>query len=126
MMNKSAACGRRQFLKGAALLAAGVPFYVPGKLLGRDGAVPPSEKIILGALGIGGRGGDVLRVFMSNPDVRFVAICDTRKQRREELKNMADQFYNNTDCAMYRDMHEFYAEQTKMDAVLIEIGRAHV
>ena len=122
MLNQSATCNRRQLLKGTALLAAGLPFYVPGHLLGKDGAVPPSEKIILGALGIGGRGSDVLRVFMEQPDVRFVAICDTRKNRREELKNMADQFYNNKDCAMYRDMHEFYAEQTKMDAVLIATG----
>lgn len=114
---------RRQFLKGAAALAAAaVPFYIPGKILGKDGAVPPSEQILLGALGIGRRGAHDLNVFMSNPDVRFISICDARRERREACKKMADDKYGNSDCTMYRDMHEFYAEQPQMDAVLIATG----
>jgi hypothetical protein len=69
---------RRQFLKNVALSASAVaaPFYVPGKLLGLDGAVPPSEQVILGALGIGPPRNDDLTVFLKQPDVRFLSICD--------------------------------------------------
>jgi predicted dehydrogenase len=35
---------------------------------------------------------------------------------------MADDFYKNNDCTMFRDMHEFYAENPAMDAVLIATG----
>ena len=111
-------------MKGAVALgaAAAVPFYVPGRLLGLDGATPPSEQILLGALGIGARGQGVLDVFLQNPDVRFVSICDIRRARREFVKNMADTRNNNKDCTMFRDMHEFYAENPSMDAVLIATG----
>ena len=105
-----------------ALGAAAVPFYVPGRLLGLDGATPPSEMILLGALGIGARGNEDLGVFLRNKDVRFVSICDVRKERREAVKARADEFYSNKDCTMFRDMHEFYAENPAMDAVLIATG----
>lgn len=67
---------------GAVLLT---PSFVPSSVLGKDGAVAPSERIVLGALGIGGRGTGDLHCFMANPDVQFVAICDIRKAsvRRE-------------------------------------------
>jgi len=49
---------RRQFLKGAAVAGGLVaaPWIVPASALGRDGAVPPSERIVVGAIGIGNRG----------------------------------------------------------------------
>ena len=113
---------RRSFLKGVAALSASVPFYIPGKVLGKDGAVPPSEQIVLGALGIGGRGWGDLHNFVDNPDVRFMSICDIQKARRERAKDYADKKYGNSDCTMYRDMFEFYDSQPQMDAVLIATG----
>jgi len=115
---------RRQFLKSAALSTAAVtmPFYVPGKLLGRDGAVPPSEQVILGALGIGRRGPEVLRAFLRQPDVRFLSICDIRRERREAIKRMVDEMYGGNDTTMFRDMFEFYESNPQMDAVLIATG----
>jgi predicted dehydrogenase len=123
----SALHNRRQFLKrslkaAAVCSAAAVPFYVPSKLLGKDGAVPPSEQIILGALGIGSRGGGDLQIFLNNPDVRFLSICDVRKQRRLDIKAMADKKYGGNDCTMFSNMFEFYAENPQMDAVLIATG----
>jgi len=115
---------RRQFFKSAALAttAVALPFYVPGKLLGRDGAVPPSEQVILGALGIGGRGLEVLRVFLRQPDVRFLSICDVRRERRESIKRMVDEMYGSNDTTMFRDMFEFYEANPQMDAALISTG----
>jgi predicted dehydrogenase len=115
---------RRQFLKRTALstglLAA--PLIIPATVLGRDGAVPPSERIVLGGIGLGGRGTGVLNWMMPERDVQFVAICDPKRSQREAVKRMVDNRYGNQDCAMYRDIRVFLAERTDIDAVLIATG----
>jgi hypothetical protein len=114
---------RRRFLQTAmqagALLVA--PQVVRGAVLGRDGGVAPSERIVLGGIGIGGRGTYVLGCFLEEPDVRFVAICDVKAERRQAIKKKADTKYGNQDCAMYRDLHELLA-RGDIDAVLIATG----
>ena len=57
MSNHAVSHKRRHFLKTTLTLGAAVaaPTFLPSRLLGRDGAVPPSEKIILGGIGIGNR-----------------------------------------------------------------------
>ncbi|MCX6897780.1 MAG: Gfo/Idh/MocA family oxidoreductase [Verrucomicrobia bacterium] len=111
---------RRQFLKAAALLAA--PNVIPASALGRDGAVAPSERIVMGGIGIGGRGTHDLGWMIGEPDVQFVAICEVQKKRREAAKNTIDKRYGNTDCAVYGDIRQFLAERTDVDAVLIATG----
>jgi len=114
---------RRRFLKTAvqagALLVA--PQVVRGAVLGRDGGVAPSERIVLGAIGIGGRGTYVLGCFMEEPDLQFVAICDVKAERRKAIKEKADNKYGNHDCATYRDLRELLA-RSDIDAVLIATG----
>ncbi|MBN1444034.1 MAG: Gfo/Idh/MocA family oxidoreductase, partial [Planctomycetes bacterium] len=77
--------------------------------------------IVLGAIGIGGRGQHVLSCFLGNPEVQFVAICDIRAERRQAIKNMADNHHGNKDCATYRDFFDLLARQD-IDAVLIATG----
>jgi hypothetical protein len=115
---------RRQFLKRAVIAggAVAVPCLVPASALGLNGAVPPSERIILGGMGVGGRGSGVLNWMLPEKDVQFVAICDAKKSQREAVKRMADNKYGNKDCAMYRDMREFLATRTDIDALLIATG----
>lgn len=114
---------RRGFLKTAlqasALLAA--PQVVSAATLGRDGGVAPSERIILGAIGIGNRGSYDLGCFLREPDVQFVAICEVKEVRRQAVKKMADSRYGNNDCRMYRDLRELLA-RSDIDAVLIATG----
>jgi len=114
---------RRQFLKTAlqagALLA--VPQVIPSTVLGKDGGVAPSERIVLGGIGIGGRGTYDLGCFLEEPDVQFVAVCDVKAARREAIKKKADNKYGNQDCATYRDMRELLA-RSDIDAVLIATG----
>ncbi|MCX6883783.1 MAG: Gfo/Idh/MocA family oxidoreductase [Verrucomicrobia bacterium] len=114
---------RRSFLSTAAKASAVImaPMIVPGRVLGRDGGVAPSNRIVMGGIGIGNRGGYVLSCFLPLPDVQFVAICDIKAKRRESVKKMADGQYNNNDCMMYRDLHELLA-RTDIDAVLIATG----
>lgn len=114
---------RREFLARslAASASAAAPWLIPARALGRDGTIPPSNRITLGAIGIGPRGGYVLRAMLGEADVQFVAICDVRADRREGVKSLADSRYRNKDCAMYRDMRELLARQD-IDAVLIATG----
>jgi len=127
-MNKSnpsqTAVTRRNFLKRTAAAASGaiaVPYFIPARALGRDGNVAPSNRIVLGAIGIGNRGTYVLECFVHEPGVQFVAICDVKESRRQAVKKKADEQYGNQDCAMYRDLRELLA-RPDIDAVLIATG----
>jgi predicted dehydrogenase len=114
---------RRRFLKAAAQAGAvlALPQVIPGTALGRSGSVAPSERIVLGGIGIGSRGGYDLGCFLHEPDVQFVAVCDVKAARRKAVKEMADTKYGNSDCATYVDLRELLA-RSDIDAVLIATG----
>jgi len=118
------ALNRRQFLKRAAAVggAMAVPCIIPASALGRGGAVAPSERIIMGGIGIGRRGSHDLRWVLGETDVQFVATCDVWRERREAAKKMVDDKYGNADCVVYRDLRQFLAERTDIDALLITTG----
>ncbi len=115
---------RRDFLRRVAVgsSAALAPLIIPASVLGRNGAIPPSEKIVLGGIGIGGRGTHDLNWMMAEKDVQFVAVCDAQKSRREAVKKLVDGKYGNTDCAVFGDIHEFLEKRKDIDAVLIATG----
>src|SRR5438046_6823668 len=83
---------RRSFLKTAlqasAVLAA--PQIVRGAALGKNGGVAASERIVLGAIGVGNRGTYDLGCFLEEKDVQFVAVCDIKEARRAAIKKKAD------------------------------------
>jgi len=72
MTRPKVSISRRAFLGRTAAWAA-APYFVPATALGRGGKVAPSERIILGGLGVGNRGSYVLRWMMQEKDVQFVA-----------------------------------------------------
>jgi len=117
---KTQAVTRRKFLATAGLAFAG-PYIVPSNVLGRAGSVAPSNRIVLGGIGIGHRGRIVLSSMLEEPDVRFVAVSDVQASRRERVKKMVDAKYENKDCVMYRDMFEVL-DRDDIDAVLIATG----
>jgi len=75
---------------------------VPGRVLGRDGGVAPSNRVVMGGFGIGRRGGGDLEVLLHEPDVQFIAIADVRASGEGGQGN-GRQKNGNQDCAMYRD-----------------------
>jgi predicted dehydrogenase len=123
MSDRSSAFPRRQFLKTAAQASAILmaPHVIPGAALGKDGAVAPSERIVLGAIGIGNRGSGDLKILMDQPDVQFVAVAESRAIRREAVIAMAYEHYGKKDCTTYRDLRELLA-RPDIDAVLIATG----
>ena len=112
---------RRRFLRTAVGTAVAAPLVIPSSALGRDGAVAPSETIILGGIGIRNRGGYVLSTMLPLPDVRFAAIADVRADRRTAVKAMADQQNGDERCDTYRDFRELL-QRDDIDAVLIATG----
>jgi hypothetical protein len=123
MSRKPTSLHRRRFLKTAASGAAAVlaPTIIPSSALGRDGAVPPSERVVLGGIGIGNRGTYDLSCFLEQKDVVFAAVCDIKESRRVAVKKTADNLYGNQDCAMIRDFRELL-DRPDIDAVLIATG----
>jgi predicted dehydrogenase len=102
--------------------ALALPDYVPASALGRDGAVAPSERIVMGGIGIGGRGSYDLNAMLAEPEVQWVAVCDVLKSRRDAAKKVVDSKQGNKDCAVYGDLRQFLAERNDVDAVLIATG----
>ncbi len=115
---------RRELLTTAAKVGVALmaPAIVPASALGREGAAPPSGRILVGGIGLGGRGTGDLRWMLPERDVQFVAICDVRRQRREAIKKIVDSRYGNDDCKMYRDLREFLSARPDIDVVLIATG----
>ena len=122
MLHEEAILSRRRFLTHAAAAGAvlAAPLVVPGRVLGRDGGVAPSNRVALAGIGIHNRGGYVVGCMMDEPVVQFVAIADVRKDCRENMKRRAEEKYG-PGVAMYRDFREMLPRQD-IDAVLIATG----
>jgi Oxidoreductase family, C-terminal alpha/beta domain/Oxidoreductase family, NAD-binding Rossmann fold/TAT (twin-arginine translocation) pathway signal sequence len=115
---------RRRFLKttlaaGAAAVVA--PEIIPSSALGLDGAVAPSERIVVGGIGIGNRGTYDLGCFLEQPDVQFVAVADIKQSQRDKIKGIVDAKNGNSNCDRYRDFRELL-DRKDIDAVLIATG----
>ncbi len=106
---------------GSVGLAFAAPVFIPSRALGRDGFIAPSERIVLGGIGIRRRGTLVLTEMLKQKDVQFVAIADTRADQRKAVKKLADDTYGNGDCQTFRDFRELLSRKD-IDAVVIATG----
>jgi predicted dehydrogenase len=115
---------RRQFLHSALTSVGGtlaLPSLIPPSALGRNGEVSPSDRIVMGCIGLGGRGRGVLSSFMDSKEVQMVAVCDVSGERREAGQAQVDKKYGHSDCRGYRDLRELLA-RPDIDALLIATG----
>lgn len=76
---------RRVVLQAGCAAAArfAVPTIIPATALGRDGSVPPNERVALGHIGVGVRGSSLLKATQRDPSIQSVAIADCFESRRE-------------------------------------------
>jgi predicted dehydrogenase len=111
---------RRQFLQtaGAAGAALAVPYFVPASSLGNDERSAPSDRIVMGGIGIGNMGNGDQDNFLKHKDVQYVAVCDVRTEKREGAKGKVDKKNGNQDCKAYVDFRELLA-RPDIDAVHI-------
>lgn len=109
--------GRREFLcTGVAAACA-----LGARRTWAQAATPPSKTITMAIIGIGARGKQMLPIFLNQPGVRFLAVCDAVRERREAAKAQVDAYNGNTDCRMYADYRELLA-RPDIDALYIATG----
>jgi predicted dehydrogenase len=109
---------RREFLRrltasGAALA---VPSFIPSAAWGQGNRPSPSNRITIGAIGIGGMGRIDLENFLQQPDVQVVAVCDVKDGNLRRAVELVNGRYNNQDCAASRDWRELMA-RADLDAI---------
>ena len=118
MTQQSLRISRRRFLVASALTVAS-PLVLPSNILGREGAIPPSERIILGLIGYGNRGSEISGDFIGDRNnYRLVALCDCFKTHLDRGVARVNRDYGNSDCKGY-DMYEEILERPDIDAVAI-------
>jgi len=115
---------RRDFLRRSAAIATGVvvlPQIIPSTALGMGGKLPPSDRIVMGAIGTGDQGTNNLGDFLKRvKDLQFVAVCDVDTKHSADAKTMIDSINRNNDCRTYGDYREFL-EKEHLDAVSIAL-----
>ena len=121
MANKSS---RRDFVKRSTALVAGaivLPQIIPSSAFGMGRRIAPSDRIVIGAIGIGSQGMSNMRDFLKLKDaVQFVAVCDVDTLHLAKAKETVDLANKNSDCRTYGDYREFL-EKEKLDAVSIAL-----
>ena len=118
MTQQSLRLSRRQFLAASALTFAS-PLVLPSSILGREGVLSPSEKIVLGLIGYGNRGGEISGSFIGDRNnYQMVAICDCFKTHLDRGVDRVNKDYGNSDCKGY-DKYEELLARTDIDAVAI-------
>src|SRR5512137_2965690 len=102
---------RRRFLRSTALLgaAAGLPALVPSSVLGAPGRPAPSNRITVGAIGMGGQGTGNLGGFLGDSRCQVLAVNDVDRTACENARKRVNIFYNSQDCAGYQDFRELVA-----------------
>jgi predicted dehydrogenase len=100
---------RRRFMGAAAGVAAFT--IVPRHVLGGPGQTPPSEKINIAGIGVGGQGGHDLDELRSQ---NIVALCDV------DWAHAAGTFKRYPDARKYKDFREMLDKEDKnIDGVVV-------
>ena len=118
-MSRKKIVSRRSFMKTAGAVTAGVvgfPYIVRSSALGKAGTVAPSNRIVMGAIGVGSMGTGDMEGFLEKPEVQMVAVCDVDKKHRDRAKRICDEKYGNSDCKSYLDYRKLIARDD-LDAV---------
>jgi len=113
---------RRLFLKRTAFAAA-MPTIISSTALGKGKTLPPSERVNIGFIGVGGRGGSLLRASLNNNDqAQVVAVSDCFGSKRQKaLQRIKDSYTKKgrpSDAREYADFREMLARED-IDGVVI-------
>ena len=110
MKNKT----RRNFLKKSGLLTTGF-FIVPRNVFGGNGFISPSDQLNIGAIGIGGKGQDIMGSWAKNE--RVIALCDVDPDNSANGVTKSRKYYPNAN--FYEDFREMLDKEKDLDAVTV-------
>jgi predicted dehydrogenase len=104
---------RREFLKrtAAAGSAVAAPTFIPGRVLGLENTPPPSEQVLIGVIGVGGRSRQLMDQVPAAG--RLVALADCYPKRAADAA--AERKAKWTVYQDYRDMFD----SERLDAVIV-------
>ena len=112
---------RRTFLKRLSGVTAGAmlaPTIVPSTIFSQN-SVPPSERLVMAAIGTGGQGTNNIRAFLRKDEAQIVAVCDVDERHQNNAKQVVDAYYGNSDCETFTDFREL----TRRDDIdVVSIG----
>jgi predicted dehydrogenase len=114
---------RRSFLRNSLSAVAGtiiLPHIIPSSALGMNGFLSPSDRIVMGSIGVGSQGTSNMRNFLKFKEVQYVAVCDLDSKHLDSAASIVNKQYNNQDCRKHKDYREFL-EKEKLDAVCISV-----
>lgn len=112
MKKKIVKDSRREFLRNSALAAAGF-FIVPRNVLGR-GFVAPSDKLIIGSIGAGGKGADDIDHFYKSGKAEIGFLCDVDDRQAVDTRKKFPK------AKYYKDFREMLSKEGKsIDAVSV-------
>lgn len=110
---KKTKTSRRKFIKTTGAAAAGF-MIVPRHVLGGKGYTPPSDRLNIAGIGVGGRGFGILNGAYNNGAENIVALCDVDDRR---AKRAYEAFPK---AKRYKDFRKMLAkEKGNIDAVMI-------
>lgn len=105
--------GRRSFLKSAAVVSAGF-MIVPRHVLGGNGFLAPSDRLIVAGVGVGGKGGSDIAAFAKSGKADIGYLCDV------DTKRAAGSVKNFPKAKFYKDYREMFDKEHKnFDAVSV-------
>ncbi len=125
---------RRRFVKTAASAVAATTI-LPRHVLGGPRFVPPSDKVNVAVIGVGGQGRTNVRALFHEPDCQVIAVADPceewdlspyyygGKAGQGPVKAEIERHYRektpNATCAAYEDFRVMLEKEKAIDAVLI-------
>jgi predicted dehydrogenase len=110
-MEKQGRVSRRGFLAGGVAATAAPFVLAPRRAFGATESTPPSEKLNIAGIGIGGMGGHNLRNLAK--DNNIVALCDVDHKFAEPV------FTSFPEARRYKDFREMLAAEKDLDGVVV-------
>ncbi|MDI9551651.1 MAG: Gfo/Idh/MocA family oxidoreductase [Bacteroidales bacterium] len=100
---------RRDFMSYSALGLASLTI-LPSWVMPDGTKVAPSDRIVLGFIGLGRQGRSDFRSFASCPGVQVAACCDVDSIKRERFRRDVARWQQQNDMNERCDMYEFYED----------------
>jgi predicted dehydrogenase len=82
---------------------------VPASVRGAEGRPAPSNRITVGAIGVGGQGNGNLGGFLGDPRCHVLAVNDVDRNHLQNTQRRVNEHYANRDCAAYPDFRDLVA-----------------
>ena len=120
-VDKTNQMNRRQFLGYSALGLAGLT-VLPSWTMANGMRFAPSDRVVLGFIGLGQQGCSDFNSFSRCSGVQVVAGCDVESIKRERFKRRVEAWQKKQNMVARCDMYEFYEDllnRKDIDAVSI-------